>query len=179
MPRRVPPAAVPSVRETIRQNKPFRSVGQEAVLAVLLAADALRRGFGGLLARREGVTLQQYNVLRILRGAGPRGLPTLEIIERMVEEAPGITRLLDRLERKKWVARERSSEDRRQVICRITRPGLALLARLDPHVDGRDDEAIAMLSASEARTLIDLLNRVRAGQVSGRVAETKERNRRS
>ena len=155
---------VPSVAETLKQTKPFRSRSQEALLALLLAADALRRDFGALLAERGAVTMQQYNVLRILRGAGQDGVPTLDIADRMIERAPGITRLLDRLERQRWVQRTRSSEDRRQVICRITPEGLALLARLDAHVDRRDDEALAMLSAAEIRTLLDLLNRVRAGQ---------------
>jgi len=155
---------VPSVAETIKQSKPFRSVGHEAILALFLATDAVRRTVALLLQEHSGMTPQQYNVLRILRGAGEEGLPTLEIPERMVEQAPGITRLIDRLERKKWVERERSKADRRQVICRITKSGLALLAHIDQQVDGKDEEMLAMLSQRETRALIDLLNRVRAGQ---------------
>ena len=93
---------------------------------------------GGLVRRviasvvePHGITQQQYNVLRILRGAGEKGLPTLEIADRMIEETPGITRLIDRLELKRLVTRERSATDRRQVFCRITPDGLTLLARLD------------------------------------------------
>jgi len=155
---------VPSVAETIKQSKPFRSLGHEGILALFLAADAVRRTVTLLLEEHSGLTTQQYNVLRILRGAGEKGLPTLAITERMVEQAPGITRLIDRLEQKNWVRREHSKEDRRQVICRITKSGLALLARIDEQVDGKDEEMLAMLSQKETRVLIDLLNRVRAGQ---------------
>jgi DNA-binding MarR family transcriptional regulator len=151
------------VREAIQQTRPFRSSSQEGVVALFLTADVLRRSIARMLDQHGGLTLQQYNVLRILRGAGEAGLPTLEIPERMIEQAPGITRLLDRLERKKWVQRERSQTDRRQVLCRITKSGLALLARIDEHVDREDDEALAMLSRSEQRALIELLDRIRAG----------------
>jgi len=152
------------VRAAIKQTKPFSSVSQEGILALFLTADAVRRTFAQLIEEHVGLTLQQYNVLRILRGAGEQGLPTLEIPERMIEQAPGITRLVDRLEKKKWVERERSREDRRQVICRITKSGLALLARVDKQVDGKDEEILSMLSQKETRVLIELLNRIRAGQ---------------
>ena len=168
--RRRQPPAVPSVADTIKQGKPFRSLGQEGVLALFLAADAVRRSVA-LLLEQHSLTPQQYNVLRILRGAGEAGLPTLEIPERMVEQAPGITRLIDRIEKQKWVERERSEEDRRQVICRITKRGLALLAHIDEQVDGKDEEMLSMLSQKETRELIDLLNRVRAGQ-AGLVSPT-------
>jgi len=133
-------------------------------MAVFLAAEAVRRPFALRIEEHSGLTPQQYNVLRILRGAGEQGLPTLEIPERMIEQAPGITRLIDRLEKRKWVQRERSDKDRRQVICRITKSGLALLAQIDEFIKGKDEEIVAMLSEKETRLLIDLLNRVRAGQ---------------
>jgi DNA-binding MarR family transcriptional regulator len=110
-----------------------------------------------------GVTLQQYNVLRILRGAGPEGLPTLEIAERMIEQAPGITRLLDRLEAKDLVHRERCPDDRRQVTCRINEDGLALLARLDKVVNSADELLLPRLTPAEQRQLVRLLDRIRAG----------------
>jgi DNA-binding MarR family transcriptional regulator len=87
---------------------------------VLLPCDRLRRSLAEVVQPR-GITLQQYNVLRILRGAGLGGLPTLEIGARMIEEAPGITRLLDRLERKALAERRRCPRDGRRVLCRITR----------------------------------------------------------
>ena len=86
------------LKREIRQNRPFRSRSQEASLGLFRTADLLRRRFHAVL-EPKGITQQQYNVLRILRGAGDGGLPTLTIAERMVERTPGITRLLDRLER--------------------------------------------------------------------------------
>ena len=101
-------------------------------------------------------------VLRILRGAGETGLPTLAIGERMIERTPGITRLLDRLEKKKLVQRERSDSDRRHVVVRITRAGRELLGRLDPQLDKLDDEILS-LSQADLRTLLHLLERIHAG----------------
>src|SRR6202008_362828 len=106
-------------RDGIKQRRPFRSRGQEGVLSLLRTADQLKRDFA-CLVEPHGLTLQQFNVLRILRGAGPKGLPPLDIAERMIEQAPGITRLLDRLEKKALVRRERCPEDRRQVLVAIT-----------------------------------------------------------
>jgi DNA-binding MarR family transcriptional regulator len=110
-----------------------------------------------------GVTLQQYNVLRILRGAGEDGLPTLSIGERMIEEAPGITRLIDRLEVKGLVRRERCAQDRRQVLCWLTPAGLALVNRIDEPMDSADEGAVGTLSSDEQTTLCKLLDKVRAG----------------
>src|SRR5213078_2794277 len=103
------------------------------MVALIRTADVVRRAVGDVV-EPHGITAQQYNVLRILRGAGQDGLPTLEIAERMIEQTPGITRLIDRLESKRLVERERSSIDRRCVYCRITKAGLDLLARLDAPV---------------------------------------------
>ena len=100
-------------------------------------------------------------MLRILRGAGPRGLPTLDIAERMIEQAPGITRLLDRLERKALVRRERCPKDRRRVLVAITPGGLRLLAGLDGPVAEADDALLARLGSRRAITLIRLLDAVR------------------
>jgi DNA-binding MarR family transcriptional regulator len=144
----------------IRQTKPFRSSGQEAAIALLRTADVLKRRFEDVLGP-TAVTVQQYNVLRILRGAGAAGLPTLEIAERMIERAPGITRLIDKLEIAGLVARERSQEDRRAVVCRATAKGLALLASLDDAVDAADDDALGMLTERERRELIRVLEKVR------------------
>ena len=144
----------------LKQTKPFRSSSQEAAVALLRTADVLRRRFEEVLAPTE-ITVQQYNVLRILRGAGEGGLPTLEIAERMIERAPGITRLVDRLESAGLVARERSAEDRRAVLCRATAKGLALLASLDDVVDEADDAALGMLTERERRELTRILGKVR------------------
>ena len=151
----------PSVREAIRQAKPFASKHQEALVALMLATEVVRWRFVQLLAGHGELTMQQYNVLRILRGAGAKGLPTLAIVERMIENTPGITRLLDRLEAKDLVARARSAEDRRQVVCRITPKGLADLKALDPDFDRLDAESLGCLSENEVATLLRLLNKVR------------------
>jgi DNA-binding MarR family transcriptional regulator len=132
------------------------------VVALLRTADRVRRRLSATI-EPSGITLQQYNVLRILRGAGSDGLPTLEVGERMIEQAPGITRLLDRLEKKGLVARGRSSRDRRQVFCRILPAGLRLLEKLDSPVDQADDACLAMLSRAELGRLLRLLEAVGKG----------------
>ncbi|HSR49965.1 MAG TPA: MarR family transcriptional regulator [Acidobacteriota bacterium] len=150
-----------TLREEIQQRKPFASLGQEALLSLFRTADLLRRHVSQIV-EPHGVTIQQYNVLRILRGAGSEGLPTLAIGERMIEQTPGITRLLDRLEAKGWVRRQRSQRDRRQVFCYITEEGLDLLAELDQPILDVDQDGLGMLDDGELRTLISLLDRIRA-----------------
>jgi DNA-binding MarR family transcriptional regulator len=146
--------------QELKQNKPFPSKAQEAAVALLRTADVLRRLIGAVVEPKS-ITTQQYNVLRILRGAGERGLPTLEIAERMIETTPGITRLIDRLETKKLVSRERCLTDRRQVFCRITPPGLTLLSSLDAPILQATDTALGILKKTELTSLIDLLDRTR------------------
>lgn len=165
--RRAEPASG-SVAAAIRQTRPFRSAAQEAVVALLLTAEAVRWPLQDLLGREHDLTLQQYNVLRILRGAEPGGLPTLEIAARMIERTPGVTRLLDRLEAKGLVTRERSASDRRQVFCRITAAGAHALKVLDQPVDALDDGVMAGLDPAEQRTLVRLLDKVRQHLPAGR-----------
>lgn len=150
-----------AIQRELKQTRPFSSLTQEAFLGILRTADVLRRRLGQHLTPYD-LTPQQYNVLRILRGAGADGLPTLEIAERMIEEAPGITRLLDRIEAKGLVVRERSRKDRRQVFCWIAEPGLEVLARLDPSVQELDAQGLGNLSEAELTHLIGLLDRVRS-----------------
>lgn len=139
----------------------FRSREQEATLGLLRTADAVKRSLAQVI-EPHGITPQQYNVLRILRGAGPDGLPTLTIGERMIEQTPGVTRLVDRLERKALVARVPCPNDRRRVFCRITPKGLELLKELDDPVNRWDTQAVAVLQPSDLDSLINLLDRVRA-----------------
>jgi DNA-binding MarR family transcriptional regulator len=146
----------------IRQTKPFRSIGQEAMLGLLRTANVLRHRIAAV-TEPHGVTVQQYNVLRILRGAGDEPLPTLEIGERMIEQSPGVTRLLDRLEGQGLVSRERCAQDRRQVLCRITPAGVELLKAMDPDVEALEISALDVLEPSEREALIGLLDRIRAG----------------
>ena len=149
-----------TIREEIRQTRPFPSPPQEVLVALLRTADLIGR-FVDDLIEDNGITGQQYNVLRILRGAGEKGLPTLDIAERMIEQTPGITRLIDRLEEKGLVTRERCATDRRQVFCRIGSAGLALLERLDGPVMNAAGEAFGGLKRAEVTQLIALLDRTR------------------
>jgi DNA-binding MarR family transcriptional regulator len=149
-----------SIHEEIKQSKPFRSLSQEAYLALLRTADDLRRRVS-LVLEPAGITLQQYNVLRILRGAGDAGLPTLAIGERMIERTPGVTRLIDRMEERGWVRRERCVDDRRRVWCRITENGLRLLEPLDAKVNAVDDSLQEVLDPQELAALIEQLDRIR------------------
>jgi DNA-binding MarR family transcriptional regulator len=164
-----------AVAREIKQSKPFGSVAEEAVVGLIRTAEVIRRRLAGVI-EPEGITAQQYNVLRILRGAGERGLPTLEIAERMIEHAPGITRMIDRLIAKKLVARERCAEDRRVVYCAIADEGQLLLARLDGPVREADRSALDAISEKDQRGLIDMLDAIRAGHaeraaVSGEPAD--------
>jgi DNA-binding MarR family transcriptional regulator len=151
----------PSILEEIKQSKPFRTRSQEAYLALLRTADDSRRYITRVL-EPAGVTLQQYNVLRILRGAGKDGLPTLAVAERMVERTPGVTRLIDRMEKKGWVERSRCTEDRRRVWCKITKVGLGLLEELDQPVNDVDDVFAEVLDDQELKELVTHLARIRA-----------------
>lgn len=139
----------------------FRSREQQAILGLLKTADAVMRSLGQII-EPYGITPQQYNVLRILRGAGPDGLPTLTIGERMIEQTPGVTRLVDRLERKGMVARSPCPKDRRRVLCRITDSGLRLLSDLDEPVNRWDTRTVSVLGPSDLDSLITLLDRVRS-----------------
>lgn len=129
-------------------------------MELLRTSDVVRQRISAVV-EPYGITLQQYNVLRILRGSGSRGLPTLDIAKRMIERAPGITRLLDRLERKRLVKRERCPSDRRQVLCSISPRGLALLERLERPVLAADESWGRRLGARQVSLLIRLLDAVR------------------
>ncbi len=161
-----------ALQREIRQRRPFRSSAHEAAVGLLRTTDRVRRTLAAVVEPR-GITLQQYNVLRILRGSRPRGLPTLEIAARMVEHAPGITRLVDRLESKGLALRQRDRGDRRQVMCRITPAGLRLLAGLEAGLQHADETTLGILSRRDLRRLIALLDRIRAAPPSQRKREER------
>jgi DNA-binding MarR family transcriptional regulator len=148
-----------------KQKHLVHSRQQDAVVGILRTANYLDR-FCSPVFTQHGITSQQFNVLRILRGAGLGGLPTLDIAEKMIEQAPGITRLLDRLERKKLVRRERPSDNRRQVLCYITKPGLDLLRELDSLIREQDNQALHRLNEPEIEELIRLLELARGERPS-------------
>jgi len=145
----------------IAQRRPFHSVKAEIAVSILRTAALIERHFAQVVAR-TGLTIQQYNVLRILRGAGSEGLPTLVIRDRMIHAAPGITRLLDKLEKAGLARRERTSPDRRQVFCYISDKGLAILDELDEEMRDADEAAVGDISESEQKQLLKLLEGVRS-----------------
>jgi DNA-binding MarR family transcriptional regulator len=148
------------LQQEIVQRKPFRSPAEEAALSVVRTASLMRRAMNQAVSP-YGITQPQYNVLRILRGAGAGGLPTLAVRDRLIDEAPGITRLVNKLEYAGLLKRERSTPDRRQVMCYITKDGLALLKRVDPLIEAAADSGPEALSEREQKALIALLEKVR------------------
>lgn len=126
----------------------FSSPVQEAVLSVLVAAATLNERMERLCAKHK-ITRTQYNVLRILRGTYPQGHPRCEIAGRMIDRAPDITRLLDRLEARKLVRRARGSEDKRQTVTYITAKGLKLLESMQPSIDAEAGSVLRRLSQQQ------------------------------
>jgi len=150
------------IQAEIAQRRPFHSVKAEVAVSILRTAALIERHFAQVVAR-TGVTIQQYNVLRILRGAGNDGLPTLVIRDRMIHAAPGITRLLDKLEKAGLARRERTSTDRRQVFCYITDEGRTVVEALEEEMREADEIAVGNLSELEQTQLLKLLEGVRSG----------------
>jgi len=152
-----------SLKYEIHQNKPFHSIRHEAVLGLLKTTDLVRRVISGVV-EPAGITMQQYNVLRILRGAGNAALPMLEIRKRMIEQTPGITRLLDKLERRGWVTRNRHAGDRRQVLCGITPEGKKLIDSLDVAMEAIYDRLLGTVSHTEVKSMVEAMDKLRASQ---------------
>jgi DNA-binding MarR family transcriptional regulator len=144
------------LRQELKQAKPFASQAEMVFLNVLRTAEALLRPEAELL-KAAGLSFAQYNVLRILRGAGAEGLPCGEIAERMVNRDPDITRLLDRLERRKLVRRGRDDDDRRVVVARITAAGADLLETLDAPVSSVHRDQLRHMTRSQLQALAHLL----------------------
>lgn len=148
------------LKEELRQSKPFASLEEEVFLGMLRTGDRLLRGEVEVLRAAE-LTFAQYNVLRILRGAGRNGLSCREISERMVTRDSDITRLLDRLESRGWVERVRDARDRRVIVARITKKGVALLKELDEPVARAHKKQLKHMSRAQLKTLAELLQLAR------------------
>ena len=144
----------------LKQNKPFTSPVQEAVLSIKRTAALLDLRVAELL-RPYGVTPTQYNVLRILRGAGADGLPRCEVQGRLVAPVADTTRLLDRLEKMGLVSRARNTEDRRVVTSKITPRGLALLDKVAAPLRQFEEHEVGQVSDARLRSLIGILDEVR------------------
>lgn len=153
------------LQNEIQQSKPFGSAREEAYLALQRTTDLASRPVERVFSR-WGLTPEQYNVLRILRGAEPGGLPTLEIGRRMITRASNVTRIIDRLETKKLVDRKRETQDRRVVRIRISADGLKLLEEMQDGVTRASQNSIVGLPEDDARLLIALLEKVREGLAS-------------
>jgi DNA-binding MarR family transcriptional regulator len=144
----------------IKQKAPFSSIEEEVYLNLLRTGDALSQKVERVL-RASGLSGTQYNVLRILRGAGSAGLTCGETGERMVTRDPDITRLLDRLEKRKLITRARDTRDRRVVKARITREGLRVLDTLDKPLTDLQHDLFAHVPPKDLRKLSSLLEQVR------------------
>lgn len=152
-----------TIQSEIRQTRPFRSLQEQLLVNLMRTSRAVEESWLQYLKREEGLSLSQYNILRILRGARPEAVKVSEIGERMIYRDPDVTRLLDRLVRQGLARRRAHPEDRRVVLVEITGEGLALLERLDDMVDRYTSAVMAGLKAQELRALDGLLNEVRAG----------------
>jgi DNA-binding MarR family transcriptional regulator len=144
------PAAKSNKHET-------RTIEARLFVTLLRLADRLAQQ-PELLVKQHGLTGTQYNVLRILRGAGPDGLPCKRIGDRMISHDPDMTRLLDRMEKRSLITRERQTEDRRVIKTRITPTGLDLLKKLDNPMDELHKKQFSHLTASKLRALAEALD---------------------
>ncbi|MDX2191875.1 MAG: MarR family transcriptional regulator [Gemmatimonadales bacterium] len=153
-------AVRPTLQEELRQRRPFAHAEEEAWISIVRTADHLQRGIAELLKRHE-LTITQYNVLRILRGAGAAGHPCREVGERMITREPDVTRLLDRMQDRGWVRRERSEADRRVVIATITPDGLEIVRRLDEPIAELTRQQLTHLGDEQLHRLLDTLTAIR------------------
>ena len=147
------------LQHELKKKHPFESAAQEAVINILRTSDQFQNRLGRLL-REYGLTPSQYNILRILRGAG-EPLPSLEIADRMIQVVPAITGLIDRLEKQEFVQRCRCTEDRRVVYVNITEKASKLLSQIDEPLEQLHQKLIGHLKKSELKQLSALLEKAR------------------
>jgi DNA-binding MarR family transcriptional regulator len=151
------------VAQTLKQRTPFSTHEQKILLGLRIAAARVVEPWAKFLKATAELSTNQYNVLRILRGSHPAKLACGDIAERMIERDPDITRLVDRLAKRRLVARARSRQDRRVVEVGITEQGLALLRDLDAHVQRLPTALLGHLGPERGRQLAALLEAVIAG----------------
>lgn len=144
----------------LRQNKPFSSLRHEAHVAIIRTSWRLMDAFERAL-KPFGITVTQFNVLRILRGSNPDGLCRNELADRMVTRMPDMTRLLDRMEDMGLIERSRDPDDRRMVRTQITKKGLKLLEQVDETARAEQDRPFERLDDEEVRMLIEMLQTIR------------------
>jgi len=151
------------LQDEIKQTRPFATIEEEVLVGLSRTADALQRGFAGVF-KAARLSPTQYNVLRILRGAGGPGLSCGDIADRMVTRDPDLTRLLDRLEARHLVSRSRDGEDRRVVTTRITQAGLTVLDELAAPLAAEQRRLLGHMGDARLRALADLLDEARASE---------------
>jgi DNA-binding MarR family transcriptional regulator len=148
------------LKDEIKQGKPFTSLESEVFLTLVHTADALARGSEGIL-KLVGLSPAQYNVLRILRGAGEQGLCCREVAERMITRDPDITRLVDRLEGRGLLTRNRDGKDRRIITVRINKAGQKFLRDLDKPMEAYNRNRLSHISKGDLCKLLALLEAAR------------------
>lgn len=149
-----------TIQAEIKQKRPFGTLEEKALISLLRTADMLQWRAGAMF-KQHGLSPTQYNALRILRGAGAKGLTCSEIGDRMINRDPDITRLMGRLERAGLVRRKRQPEDRRVIRTCITAAGLALLKALDRPVVALNRQMLGHLGKQRLQSLISLLDLAR------------------
>ena len=142
------------------QTKPFASLEEEAILNLGRTYEYLQARFAEFLKPYQ-LTPTQYNMLRILRGAGSIGVTCSQATERMLSPDPDITRLLDRMEARKLIRRERGTEDRRVVVTRITDDGLVLANEIDQPISEFHKSHLGHLAQQRLQDLIETLESLR------------------
>lgn len=148
------------LQEEIKQTRSFATIEEEALLNIRRTSDRLQH-HGQQFFKQHGITPTQYNVLRILRGAGDKGLRCSEFGERLVSSDPDITRLLGRLQKQNLIRRKRDPKDKRVIYTKITDQGLQLLKETDPLVNESTKQLFKHMSREKLATLISLLEEAR------------------
>lgn len=150
------------LEQELQQTRPIDDPALEAILSVLKSGDLIQRELDSTV-QEHGLTLQQYHVLRILRGAGEQGLPVLDIADQMIEASPNVTRLLDRLVTKNLAVRRRAKHDKRVVLAHLTPAGEALLDQIKKPVYQTQRGICGLLTPYEMEQLNRLLEKMRRG----------------
>jgi len=149
-----------TLQEELQQTKPFGRLQGEAMVSVMRTAAVLDHALAEAL-KPHGITPTQYNVLRILRGAGEKGLCGRDVGSRLVSRVPDVPRLLDRMTEMGLISRERDPDDRRHVTARITPAALRLMEDVEPVLESVEASRLGALDEDTLRVLIDALAVVR------------------
>ncbi|HYP14481.1 MAG TPA: MarR family transcriptional regulator, partial [Bryobacteraceae bacterium] len=161
------------ILQELQQSKPFEYIQEEAFVGIYRTADVLMQDLVRVL-RPHNLSLTQYNILRILRGAGSEGVNCKDIANRMVTRDPDVTRLLDRLETRGLLSRGRTREDKRFVSIQITEVGLSTLESLDAPIRQMQLEVFRPMKEEQVHQLVDLLEILRSREPRSDDAGTTE-----